>query len=245
MNRKWLLAINSVVVLVCLLGLWQGLIQLNHWPPYILPGPMDVASSIHRRFPSAAVGGIAVAMVFAQWRWLRQLLYPYTILLQTVPIIAITPLIIDWVGAGTLAVMLVTFIICVAPIIANTTQGLVSVDENLINLFVMNKATPAQIMFKLRLPNALPNLFAGLRISSGISVAGGLIGELFAGSTKVGEGGLGYAITYANNQMEISYVFALVLAATVLGFSFFFIVMFLEWLALHNWHESSRTQTPE
>jgi NitT/TauT family transport system permease protein len=184
-------------------------------------------------------------MVFAQWRWLRQLLYPYTILLQTVPIIAITPLIIDWVGAGTLAVMLVTFIICVAPIIANTTQGLVSVDENLINLFVMNKATPAQIMFKLRLPNALPNLFAGLRISSGISVAGGLIGELFAGSTKVGEGGLGYAITYANNQMEISYVFALVLAATVLGFSFFFIVMFLEWLALHNWHESSRTQTPE
>jgi NitT/TauT family transport system permease protein len=243
--------------------LWQGLIQLNHWPPYILPGPMDVASSIHRRFPSllnslmitteeaaggltaAAVGGIAVAMVFAQWRWLRQLLYPYTILLQTVPIIAITPLIIDWVGAGTLAVMLVTFIICVAPIIANTTQGLVSVDENLINLFVMNKATPAQIMFKLRLPNALPNLFAGLRISSGISVAGGLIGELFAGSTKVGEGGLGYAITYANNQMEISYVFALVLAATVLGFSFFFIVMFLEWLALHNWHESSRTQTPE
>jgi NitT/TauT family transport system permease protein len=194
---------------------------------------------------AAAVGGIAVAMVFAQWRWLRQLLYPYTILLQTVPIIAITPLIIDWVGAGTLAVMLVTFIICVAPIIANTTQGLVSVDENLINLFVMNKATPAQIMFKLRLPNALPNLFAGLRISSGISVAGGLIGELFAGSTKVGEGGLGYAITYANNQMEISYVFALVLAATVLGFSFFFIVMFLEWLALHNWHESSRTQTPE
>jgi NitT/TauT family transport system permease protein len=263
MNRKGLLAINSVVVLACLLGLWQGLIQINHWPPYILPGPLVVASALHDRFPSllnslaitaeeaagglvaSIVVGVTVAMIFAQWRWLRQLLYPYTILLQTVPIIAITPLIIDWAGAGIFSVMIVTFIICVTPIIANTTQGLVSVDENLINLVVMNKATPAQTMFKLRLPNALPNLFAGLRISSGISVAGGLIGELFAGSARVGEGGLGYAITYANNQMEIAYVFALVLAATMLGFSFFFIVMFLEWLALHNWHESSRAQEAE
>jgi NitT/TauT family transport system permease protein len=188
---------------------------------------------------ASIVVGVAAAMVFAQWRWLRIMLYPYTILLQTVPIVAITPLIINWVSAGILAVTLVTFIICLAPIIANTTQGLISVDENLIHLFLMHKATPAQILFKLRLPNSLPNLFAGIRISAGISVAGGIIGELFAGSPRVGEGGLGYAITYANNQMETAYLFALVFAATVLGFSFFFIVMFLEWLALHNWHESS------
>jgi NitT/TauT family transport system permease protein len=109
----------------------------------------------------------------------------------------------------------------------------------------MYKATPGQILFKLRLPNALPNLFTGVRISAGISVIGALTGELFAGSTRVGEGGLGYSITYANDQMEISFMFALVLAATVLGFSFFFIVMFLEWLALHNWHESSRPQSAE
>jgi NitT/TauT family transport system permease protein len=109
----------------------------------------------------------------------------------------------------------------------------------------MYKATPAQILFKLRLPYALPNLFTGIRISAGISVIGGLTGELFAGSTRVGEGGLGYAIVYANNQMETAYLFALVFAATVLGFSFFFIVMFLEWLALHNWHESSRPHSAE
>jgi NitT/TauT family transport system permease protein len=139
--------------------------------------------------------------------------------------------------------MIVTFIICLAPIIANTTQGLISVGENLIDLFVMHKATPAQTLFKLRLPNALPNLFAGIRISAGISVIGGIMGELFAGSTRVGEGGLGYAIIYANNQMETAYLFALVFAATVLGFSFFFIVMFFEWLALHNWHESSLPRT--
>jgi len=181
-----------------------------------------------------------VALLFAQWRWLRQLVFPYTVLLQTVPIVAIAPLIINWMGPGMLAVTTVTFVICLAPIIANATQGLISVDENLVHLFVMHRATSAQILFKLRFPNSLPSLFTGIRISAGISVVGGITGELFAGSTRVGEGGLGYAIIYANNQMETSYMFALVLAATALGFSFFFLVMFAEWLTLHKWHESKR-----
>ena len=84
---------------------------------------------------ASIVVGVAMAMIFAQWRWLREIAYPYTILLQTVPIVAIAPLIILWIGAGITAVMVVTFIICLAPIIANTTQGLISVDENLIQLF--------------------------------------------------------------------------------------------------------------
>lgn len=263
MNRQFSLALKSLILLGCLLGVWQAAVMLYHIPGYILPGPGMVLSTVQPRFGSllssfsitaeeAAGGlvasiliGVAVAMVFAQWRWLRQLVYPYTILLQTVPIVAIAPLVILWIGAGIPAVMVVTFIICLAPIIANTTQGLISVDENLVNLFVMHKATPAQIMFKLRLPNATPSFFTGIRIAAGISVIGALTGELFAGSTRVGEGGLGYAIIYANNQMETAYMFALVLAATVLGFSFFFIVMFFEWLALHHWHESTRTQLAE
>ncbi|HUB28402.1 MAG TPA: ABC transporter permease [Terracidiphilus sp.] len=261
--KKGLLALNAAAVFLCLLGLWQAVIWLNHLPPYILPGPVLVAQAILDRYPSllnslwitteeAAGGliasiifGVASAMIFAQWRWLRQTLYPYTILLQTVPIVAIAPLIINWVGAGLFSVGIVTFIICLAPIIANTTQGLISVDENLIHLFMMHNASPAQILFKLRLPHATPNLFIGIRIAAGISVIGGITGELFAGSTRVGEGGLGYAILYASNQMETSYLFALVCAATVLGFGFFFIVMFLEWLFLHNWHESSRPQTAD
>ena len=263
MKKQALLALNSVIVLACLLGFWQLVVSLNHLPPYILPGPEAVAAALRDRFHSllnsllitteeAAGGliasiivGVAVSMIFAQWEWLRQLLYPYTILLQTVPIVAIAPLIIMWAGAGIFSVTIVTFIICLAPIIANTTQGLISVDENLIHLFLMYKASPAQVLFKLRLPSAMPNLFTGIRISAGISVIGGITGELFAGSTRVGEGGLGYAILYANNQMETGYLFALVFAATVLGFSFFFIVMFLEWLALHNWHESSLPRSAE
>jgi NitT/TauT family transport system permease protein len=263
MTKKRWLAINSILIFACLLFIWQRVVAIAHLPPYILPPPMAVATALQARYPSllnslwittieAAGGliasiaaGVVVAMIFAQWRWLRQLVYPYTILLQTVPIVAIAPLIITWVGAGIFAVMVVTFIICLAPIIANTTQGLVSVEQNLIHLFMMHKARPSQILFKLRLPHALPNLFTGIRISAGISVIGALTGELFAGSTRVGEGGLGYAIIYASNQMETSYLFALVFAATVLGFCFFFIVMFLEWLFLHNWHESSHSEATE
>ena len=263
MNKHIGLAIKSVVVFAFLIALWQALVSFYHVPVYILPAPLVVLAAVHNRYPSllnslwitteeAAGGllasifvGVAIAMIFAQWQWLRQLVYPYTILLQTVPIVAIAPLIILWIGPGIPAVMVVTFIICLAPVIANTTQGLISVEENLVHLFMMHKATPAQVMFKLRLPNAMPNFFTGIRIAAGISVIGGLTGELFAGSTRVGEGGLGYAIIYANNQMETGYMFALVLAATVLGFCFFFIVMFLEWLALHHWHESSRAQVAE
>jgi len=263
MKKQGWLAVNSVIVFAFLVALWSRVVAVAKVPVYMLPGPMAVLSAARDRFPSllnslsitaeeaaggllaSIVVGVTVAMVFAQWRWLRQLVYPYTILLQTVPIVAIAPLVILWIGAGIPAVMVVTFIICLAPIIANTTQGLISVDENLVHLFMMHKATPAQVMFKLRLPNAMPNFFTGIRIAAGISVIGGLTGELFAGSTRVGEGGLGYAIIYANNQMETAYMFALVLAATVLGFGFFFIVMFLEWLMLHNWHESSRAQVAE
>jgi NitT/TauT family transport system permease protein len=118
MKRQGLLAMNSVIVLACLLGLWQAVVSLNHLPVYILPGPLVVAHALRERYPSllefaddydgrgcgrlaaSIVVGVAVAMLFAQWRWLRQLLYPYTILLQTVPIVAIAPLIINWAGAG-------------------------------------------------------------------------------------------------------------------------------------------------
>lgn len=263
MKRQLWLVLNSILVLACLLACWQLAVVLLHVPKYMLPGPLIVGEAVVNRFSTlmqsllltaeaAAVGllasvvvGVAIALLFAQWRWLRRLLFPYTILLQTVPIVAIAPLILMWAGSGVFSVALVAFIICLAPIIANTTQGLISVEENLIHLFLMHKATPAQILFKLRLPHATPNLFVGIRISAGISVIGAITGELFAGSSRVGEGGLGYSILYASNQLETDYLFALVIAATALGFCFFFIGMFLEWYFLHNWHESNRSEIPE
>ena len=134
---------------------------------------------------------------------------PVHLLLQTVPIIAIAPLILMWVGAGIPAVTLIAFIISVSPIIANTTQGLISVDENLVHLFLMQNASRMQLLFKLRLPNAVPSLFVGIRIASGLAVIGAITGELFAGSSRVGEGGLGYSILYASSQLQTDYLFAL------------------------------------
>jgi NitT/TauT family transport system permease protein len=263
MKKHSFTVLNALAVFAGLLLLWQGLVVLLHLPPYMLPTPLAVASAVVARFPAlvaslavtseeaagglvaSIVVGLLIALLFAQFRWIRRMFYPYTILLQTVPIIAVTPLILMWVGPGTFSVTLVAFIICLAPIIANATQGLISAEPNLVHLFLMHNASPLQILTRLRLPHAVPSLFVGIRIAAGISVIGAITGELFAGSSRVGEGGLGYSIVYASAQLQTDYLVALVLAATVLGFAFFFAVMFLEWYFLHNWHESARTMTEE
>src|ERR1700676_3184578 len=257
MRPRLVTVANALAVFALLLALWQLVLWIFHVPPYMLPSPRAVALAAGARFPSllnalsitaAEAGGglvasifvgVIVALLFAQSRWVRRMLYPYTLLLQTVPIVAVAPLILMWVGAGVAAVTLIAFIISLAPIIANTTQGLVSVEENLVHLFLMHNATSSQLLFKLRLPHAVPSLFVGIRIASGISVIGAITGELYAGSSSVGGGGLGYSILYASSQLQTDYLFALVLAATVLSFSFFFLVMFLEWYFLHRWHESA------
>jgi NitT/TauT family transport system permease protein len=250
------LVLNAAIVFAALIALWQGIIWAFAVPPYMLPAPARVAKVFLERLPDlwsatltsaeAAVGGLIasivvgvfIALIFARSRWVRTMFFPYTILLQTVPIVAIAPLILMWVGQGLLSVGVVAFIICLAPIIANTTQGLISVDENLVQLFLMHNASQGQILRKLRLPHSLPYLFVGVRISSGIAVIGAITGELFAGSGQVGHGGIGYSILYAQTQVQTDYLFALVIAATLLGFLLFFTVMFFEWLSLHKWHES-------
>lgn len=263
MKKQLMTVLNALIVLGSLLLLWRVLIWALAIPKFMLPTPSAVAraavsrsssllTSVWITFEAAACGliasvvaGVMIALVFAQSRWVRRMFYPYTILLQTVPIIAIAPLILMWVGPGILSVMVIAFIICLPAIIANTTQGLVSVEQNLIDLFLMHNAKSTEILWKLRLPHAIPSLFTGLRIASGVAVIGAIIGELFAGSSRVGEGGLGYAIQYASAQLETDYLFALVFAASALGFAFFFVVMFLEWYFLHNWHESARTAGSE
>lgn len=257
MKRRAILVCGSIIVFALLLLVWEAVTHLAKVPAYMLPSPVEVARTVAVRvgdlwdatritieealtgLVASIVAGVAIALIFASSTPLRQLFFPYTILLQTVPVMAITPLIIMWMGPGLPAVVLVVFVFCLPSIIANTTQGLISVDENLVQLFQMHAASPLQVLGKLRLPHALPYLFVGVRISSGLAVIGAITGELFAGSGQVGRGGLGYSIVYAMQQLQTDYLFALVIASTVLGFSFFFTVMFFEWLALHRWHESA------
>ena len=244
-------------VFLLVLGAWHGACVAFKIPGYILPKPAAVAAAVWERHESlihafqitateaaggfvlSILGGITIALVFAQSPVIRRSLYPYALVLQTVPIVAVAPLILMWFGSGIRSVMGVAFIICLFPIIANTTQGLVSVPRNLMDLFRMANASRTKTLFRLQLPHAVPSLFTGLRISSGISVIGAITGELFASSNAVGQGGLGYSITYANSQLQTDYLFALVLTASVLGFLFFFLVVGLEWWFLHQWHESA------
>ena len=263
MKERIATALNALAVFAALVALWQLVIWVFRVKPIMLPSPYAVAKAIPERFPTlvnalaitaqesvgaliaSTAAGLFVALVFAQYRWVRKMFLPYTLLLQTVPIVAIAPLILLWVKAGTTAVILIAFIISLAPVIANATQGLISVDENLVHLFLMHNASRAQVLLKLRLPSAVPSLFVGIRIASGLAVIGAIVGELFAGSNRVGEGGLGYSILYASTQLQTDYLFALVFATIVLGFSFLFLVMFLEWYFLHRWHESARAPETE
>ena len=263
MKRHSSTLLSATLILAFLLLVWLAVIRIFAIPAFLLPSPLQVSQAAEARFSSLAaslaitavaavsglvssvIAGVLIAMVFAQSSWIRRMFFPYTILLQTVPIVAIAPLILMWIGPGIFSVSVIAFIICLAPIIANTTQGLISVERNLVDLFLMSKASRAQILLKLRLPHAMPSLFTGIRISSGIAVIGAITGELFAGSSRVGVGGIGYALQYANAQLETDYLFALVGAATLLGFVFFFSVKAVEWYFLHNWHESARTLEDE
>jgi NitT/TauT family transport system permease protein len=266
MGKRLTNFLSTAGVCIGLLAVWRLVIFIFHLPPFLLPSPVSVIQAVFQRFPSlltsleitslAAGGarlastqvGIFIAIIFAESRWIRRCFFLIPFCFRPCRL-WLSPLIIMWVGTGTFAVGVIAFIICLPPVIANTTQGLISTDKNLISLFLMHNSfgsrfIPAlryrlQLLWKLRLPNAMPALFIGVRISSGLAVIGAIVGELFAGSRRVGVGGFGYAINYANAQLQTDYLFALVIFASGLGFTFFFLARFLEWYFLHNWYESA------
>src|SRR5690606_1595146 len=146
--------------------------------------------------------------------------YPYAIFLQTVPIVAIAPLMIIWFGYGLQSVALVAFIISLFPIITNGTAGLTDIEPPLLDLFEMNNASRWRTLWKLRLPNAVPYLMNGTRISSGLSVIGAIIGEFFSSFGK-NEYGLGYIIYSSTGRMNTDYLFAAIMVSALLGLLIF------------------------
>jgi len=236
--------------------LWQVIVTFFKVPDYLVPSPLQIAVLIPARFGdlssafiitggealggflSSAVVGVAVGMFFSVSAIIRRCFYPYVVLLQTIPIIAISPLILLWLGNGSSAVLCISFLISLPAVIVNATQGLISVEINLLNLFRMGNATVPVILFKLRLPHALPHIFVGLKIAAGASVVGALVGETFAGTSALGAGGLGYSSIYALSQLDTPYLFALILTSSLLGLLFFFAVIILERRLVGKWHDS-------
>ena len=244
------------VVAIIVLLVWEAVVDLFKVPNYLVPAPHEIAAIIPARigdlsssflvtggealggFVLSIAVGLLMGMFFSLSSIIRRCFYPYIVLLQTIPIIAISPLILLWLGNGSLSILFISFIISLPAVVANATLGLISVDPNLLDLFRMGNASTATTLLKLRFPNSLPYLFVGMKIAAGASVVGALVGETFAGSSAVGHGGLGYSSVYALNQLDTPYLFTLVLASSVMGLAFFFLVAAIERLVLRHWHES-------
>ena len=184
-----------------------------------------------------------LGLVFSQSRIIERGIYPYAIFLQTVPIVAIAPLVVTWFGNGFTSVVVVSFALSLFPIITNATAGLTTVDANLLELFEVHNASRRQVLFKLRLPNAVPNLVTGAKIACGLSVIGAIVGEMFAGYGAESYG-LGYLITYTTGRLETAYAFAAVLCSTLLSIAIFAAVNLIGATILVRWHVAAPRRAP-
>jgi len=247
--------VAPVLVGLAVLLLWQGLVTWYEVPVYLVPSPLRVAQTLMRDWGLLAgsllvtlriallalllalVLGIAVAFLFVQSRTIEASLFPYAILLQVTPVVAIAPLIIIWVKDPTLALVICATIVALFPIISNTAQGLRSVDPELLDLFRLNRATRLQTLLRLRIPSALPYFFAGLKVSSGLALIGAVVAEFVAGTGGTASG-LAYQILQAGLQLNIPRLFAALLLITLAGVLLFLAVSLLARMALRGWHES-------
>lgn len=255
LDNKFVQIAMPVGVGVLLLGLWQFLVWYYQVPKFLVPAPTVIAQTLvddwallfnsllvtlkvtFLAFFLAVAVGTLVAFLFVQSRVVEMSLFPYAVLLQVTPIVAIAPLIIIWVKDTNTALVVCATIVALFPIISNTILGLRSVNPGLLNLFRMNKATRFQQLIRLRIPSAAPYFFGGLRISSGLSLIGAVVAEFVAGTGGSGAG-LAYQILQAGFQLNIPRLFAALVLITVTGVLLFLLMVALSRLALGDWHES-------
>ncbi|MBD2530750.1 ABC transporter permease [Nostoc flagelliforme FACHB-838] len=246
-----------IVVGVLALLLWDIFVRITHLPPYILPGPLLVFKTLiadwNELFPSllvtfqitvfafiaAAISGLLMAVLFTQSKWIERSLFPYAVILQTTPIVAIAPLIILWLRNNTFAALVVcAWIVAFFPIVSNTTLGLNSVDRNLLNLFQLYKASRWQTLLYLRLPSAMPYFLGGLKISGGLALIGAVVAEFVAG-TGGAKSGIAYRILISSYNLQIPRMFAALFLTTGLGVLIFVSLSALSDFILSKWHESA------
>ena len=248
--------IAPVVLGILMLGLWEGLVRAADIPPYILPGPLQVAKTLVTDWgtlaPSllvtlritlealaaaVAVGG-SLAVLFSLSRWIELSLFPYAIILQVTPIVAIAPLIIIWANNVDLSLLICAWLVAFFPILSNTILGLRSVDPNLIDLFELYGAGRWRTLVHLRLPAALPYFLGGLRISGGLALIGAVVAEFVAG-TGGNASGLAWRILESGYQLQIPRMFAALLLISAAGIAIYLMLTLLSHLLLRRWHESA------
>jgi NitT/TauT family transport system permease protein len=251
----WLLEsmLPPVAFFALLVALWQAATTLWEIPAYLVPSPKRVLGAADEHagdlwaasqltaagavcgFVLSLAAGTVMGLIFSQSRIIQRSIYPYAIFLQTVPIVAIAPLVIIWFGNGFGGVVAVSFILSLFPIITGATAGLTAVDPQLVELFETYNASRWQTLLKLRLPNAVPYLVTAAKISCGLSVIGAIVGEISAGfSTQ--SFGLGYLITMTSGNLDTAYAFAAVICSTLLSIAIFAAITSIGATIMARWH---------
>jgi NitT/TauT family transport system permease protein len=254
-DMQWQRIVWPVVVFVAGIVLWDLVVRIGEIPPYLLPGPLLVFKTLIADWPvlseslgvtlltalegfiAAAIGGIALALLFNQSKWLEYSLLPYAIVLQVTPVIAIAPLMLIYLPQQT-AVVVCAWIVAFFPVLANTTLGLNSVDRNLAGLFQLYRASRWQVLRYLKLPAALPFILGGLRIAGGLSLIGAVAAEIAAGAAGAGSG-LAYRISESSYRLNIPRMFAALLLLSVAGIVIYMLLALVSHIVLRRWHESA------
>lgn len=247
--RSFLPALAPLVI-ITVAAEWivrQGIVKA-----YLLPPPTAVVAAISANGPElfgallktsagaligfflSAFGGIAIAVFLSSSAVIQRAFYPYAVFFQTVPIIAIAPLLVIWFGYGMKTVIASAFLVSIFPVIANTLTGILSTDPALRDLFRLYGASPLATLFKLRFPAALPQILTGLRVAAGLAVIGAIVGEFIGGE------GLGSVVDVARTQQRVDKVFAAVLLASLLGLALFGLINLVSYLARRRWHASEQ-----
>ena len=253
---KWLL---PIAIMLLAIWLWDRICVWNEIPRYILPRPGEVMATLYNDagllFGSlvttlritflglalAVLGGAGLAVLFAQSKWVEMSFFPFAVILQVTPIVAVFPLINIYVGNQTAKLLLCAWIVAFFPILSNTTLGLNSVDRNLIDLFKLNGATKWQQLWHLRLPAAMPYFLGGLKIAGGLSLIGAVVAEFVAGSTGQSSG-LASRIIEAGYRLNAPRLFAALILISFTGIVIFLVLSLVSHLILRRWHESALRQ---
>jgi len=252
----WQKILAPIVIGVFFLGVWEFIVRSAHIPTYILPGPVVILRTlvtdwgtlvgslvITLQITSLAllaavlIGGV-LSILFTQSKWLELSLFPYAIILQVTPIVAIAPLIIIWVNNTLLSLLICAWIVAFFPILSNTILGLNSADHNLVDLMQLYGANRWQVLRYLRLPASLPYFLGGLRISGGLSLIGAVVAEFVAGSGGTASG-LAFRILEASYQLKIPRMFAALVMVSMSGIIIFLVLSLISHLLLRRWHESA------
>ncbi|EMI18457.1 binding-protein-dependent transport system inner membrane component [Rhodopirellula maiorica SM1] len=256
--KSVVLSVASVVAgALVLLTMWTGVIWYFELPPILLPSPNQVLSTAMQErksllrgtyvtglaatvgLVSAVVIGCVISIAFSQSRSIRKAFFPYVVFLQTVPIVAIAPLLITWSGYQFRTVVIVTVIVCLFPIVNSVTEGLLAIQTDLNDMFRLYGASRTQRLLKLQLPTAVPYLMLGTKTSSGLAVIGAIVAEFFVGNGSNYDG-LGTLMTGWQGFQRTDALIAAIFASTLLGLLLFGAVNLLAITVFARWTAGKR-----